>query len=475
MTRLPFCYGRTTLSRCPQAILEVLIEVNGRVHRGWSGDCLPPGWFDKTPGRSYREQIADLIGGIGLAQSAFAQASKVPITLFECWQEADSHCRSEAMGRGYPDLLVGFGVSLVERALMDALARVANLSFGEAVRNDLFAIEPGRVAPSLAGLRPADWLPATPRSEVFVRHTVGLADPLRVCELRPNEEIDDGLPQALETYVERSGIRYLKVKLSANPEADLERLRSIAEVLERHRGADYRLTLDGNELYEDVCVLRSFVVSLRADTRLRTLRENVLVIEQPLDRSVALRADQGADLRAVSKWRPVIIDESDATIDSARQAMELGYRGVTSKNCKGPTKAILNAGLIWWRNDRGRRSEFVMTGEDLCSVGVIPVQADLCLAATLGFSHVERNGHHYHPGLSYLPEVDRQAALHAHPDLYGRQGQLIGPIVQDGRFSIGSLQCVGFGFAITPDRSAFEPAASWQYDSLSLDKPEISE
>ena len=49
-----------------------------------------------------------------------------------------------------------------------------------------------------------------------------------------------------------------------------------------------------------------------------------------------------------------------------------------------------------------------MTGEDLTCLGVVPVQADLALVATLGLAHVERNAHHYYPGLSYLPECERR-------------------------------------------------------------------
>ncbi|MEW4567344.1 mandelate racemase [Tautonia sp. JC769] len=473
-TRLPFRYGKATLSRCPQAVLEVAIEVDGRLQRGYSGDCLPPGWFDKAPGRSYREQVADMIGVIGRARAAFARAASRPISLFESWREADAHCRADASGRALPALLVGFGVSLVERAIMDALARSAGLGFAEALRSDLFAIEPGAVHEGLTGLRPADWLPETPRREVFVRHTVGLGDPLTVRDIAPGERVGDGLPQAFESYVEHSGLRFAKVKLSADVDADLDRLRAIAAILERHRGADYRLTLDGNELFGDAGRLRAFVDALRSDARLGLLAENVLAIEQPLGRSFALDADQGEEIRIISAWRPVIIDESDATADAFPQALALGYRGVTSKNCKGPTKAILNAGLCWSRNDRGRTSEAVMTGEDLCSVGVVPVQADLCLAATLGLSHVERNGHHYHPGLSYLPESAREAALAAHPDLYARKGDIIGPAVRDGRFAIGSLRCVGFGFAVLPDRSHYEPVESWQFDSLGLADDRIS-
>ncbi len=109
-----------------------------------------------------------------------------------------------------------------------------------------------------------------------------------------------------------------------------------------------------------------------------------------------------------------------------------------------------------------------MTGEDLCTVGIVPVQSDLCLAATLGLHHVERNGHHYHPGLSYLPEPQRRAAVAAHPDFYVEEHAIIGPRIEDGRFRIASLHGPGFGFAVEPDMSAMEPADTWTFESLGL-------
>ena len=60
-TRLPFRYGKACLTRCPQMIFRAVIEVDGQVQAGYSGDCLPPGWFDKTPGRSFAEQIDDML------------------------------------------------------------------------------------------------------------------------------------------------------------------------------------------------------------------------------------------------------------------------------------------------------------------------------------------------------------------------------------------------------------------------------
>ena len=114
-----------------------------------------------------------------------------------------------------------------------------------------------------------------------------------------------------------------------------------------------------------------------------------------------------------------------------------------------------------------------MTGEDLCCVGVIPVQADLCLTATLGLEHVERNGHHFHPGLSYLTSSEQAGALKAHPDLYTTIQGVVSPHLQHGDFHIGSLHaCSGFGFAALPDWDHWESPETWQYESLGIDEAE---
>lgn len=466
--RIPFRYGSACLTRCPQAILAVTIESGGKLQRGYSGDCLPPSWFDKSPGKNYRQQIDDMLAVIKLAEKTFLEEFASPAELFDGWLIAYERIRSRAAEWQLTPLLASFGVSMLERAVMDAAARSAGMSFAKAAGSNLFSIKPGHVHSELTGLTPADWLPAKPETQVWVRHTVGLGDPLTTSEIPAGQRLDDGFPQALEQYVQQSGLKYFKIKVSNNVDRDLDRLITIAELVGRHRGDDYLVTLDGNEQYKTAGDFDALVNAIEADARLRTLWRNTLVVEQPLERSIALDPKHTAGIRELSKRKCVIIDESDGTLDCYRTAGQLGYRGVSSKNCKGPLKSLLNAGLTWLWNGKGERADFVMTGEDLCTVGIVPVQSDLCLTATLGMKHVERNGHHFHPGLCYLPESQQQAALVAHRDFYADQGGIIAPRLENGRFQIGSLQCVGYGFAVEPDLPAYEAADDWKYESLGL-------
>jgi len=467
-TRIPFRYGVAALTRCPQAILRVVIECGDQVCQGFSGDCLPPSWFDKSPDKGFARQVDDMLRVIGLAQKVFSDAFTTETAFFPAWLFCHEQLQQECALSGLPPLLTSFGSSLVERAIIDAACRRHDVSFARAIRGNLLNIDPGLVHRELHGMIPSDWLPAEPAQAIFVRHTVGLGDALMLEDIPRSEHVCDGWPQALEEYVTRRGVRYFKVKLANRLEEDLDRLGRIARLLQQYRGRDYRLTLDGNEQYKQAEEFEALLGMIRASTELETLWERVLAIEQPFDRTIALTRQCTNALHARSCSKPVIIDESDDTLDAYPRAIDAGYRGVSSKNCKGAIKSLLNAGLTWRANDRGQRHEFTMTGEDLCTVGIVPVQADLCLAATLGFAHVERNGHHYHPGLSYLPEAERRAALAAHRDFYTMEHGIIGPKITGGRFHIGSLQCTGFGFAVEPDISMMEPADTWTFESLGL-------
>ena len=117
----------------------------------------------------------------------------------------------------------------------------------------------------------------------------------------------------------------------------------ISSVIEAVRGTDYTVTLDGNEQYRDVAELESLIAAIEEDDALRSFWRNVLLIEQPLERSIAT----DTDISRLSQQKPVIIDESDDSLDAFARAIDNGYRGVSSKNCKGPIKSLLNAGLIW--------------------------------------------------------------------------------------------------------------------------------
>jgi hypothetical protein len=153
--------------------------------------------------------------------------------------------------------------------------------------------------------------------------------------------------------------------------------------------------------------------------------------------------------------RDFIIDEADDSYDAFPAAKALGYRGISSKSCKGIYKSILNAARAQrWSTDGGR---FFITGEDLTCQAGLAVQQDLALGALIGVTHAERNGHHYVDGFANTPAHEANAFLAAHPDLYLRDGNTIRLSIHDGDLLTGSLTQPGFAAGTHPDWAALTP------------------
>src|SRR5262249_21073392 len=238
---------------------------------------------------------------------------------------------------------------------------------------------------------PKIWPPA---DSIAARHTVGLVDAIA----GHPRDAGDGLPESLEEVVAAYGHTFFKLKVGGVADADLQRLTDIAAVLDRI-AEPYHVSLDGNEQYDDLDALLDLWRRMQASPRLQRLVASVLFIEQPINRKHAL----ATDVSALSRVKPVIIDESDAELGSFPAARALGYAGVSSKCCKGLYKSILNAArCMQWNAELGDERYF-MSGEDLTTQGGLAVQQDLALVNLLGLTHVERNGHHYVNGMARLP------------------------------------------------------------------------
>jgi hypothetical protein len=445
--RLPFRFGATTVTAAPQAFLRLTIETaDGRRVEGQAAELLVPKWFDKDPGLSEAQNFDQLRRSLAIAAGLYRDSGPAAAFALHTALEPRQHAACAAEGLG--GLLASFGLALFDRAILDALCRLEGTDAVTAVRTNRMGLD-AATAPDLAefdlglflaGLSPAETLHA--------RHTVGLADPITTAEIPPAERLEDGLPQSLEQAVAAYGHSHFKLKLSGRADADLDRLARIASVLDTL--PHYRATLDGNEQFAEAGPVVAFWDRFAADPRLARLRSAVLFLEQPIARARAL----AEPIHALAERVPVEIDESDAEIGAFPQARALGYRGVSSKSCKGVYRALLNrARIAKWSAESGTR--FFLSTEDLTTQGGVALQQDLVLAALVGAGHVERNGHHYVDGMAGAPAAEQQAFLAAHPDLYAASGGRTRLAIRDGRLAIGSvLAARGLGTAVTPDWSA---------------------
>ena len=99
--------------------------------------------------------------------------------------------------------------------------------------------------------------------------------------------MNDGLPETLQEVVARYGHRWFKLKVAGDANADIERLCSIASVLDRIP-EPYHASLDGNEQYDDIAGVAELWSKMKAEARLRRLVDSIIFIEQPVKRAQAL-------------------------------------------------------------------------------------------------------------------------------------------------------------------------------------------
>jgi hypothetical protein len=442
--RMPFRFGVITLRQAPQTFVRVrLRDGSGQEAWGAAAELLAPKWFDKNPQLTNEDNIEQLRAALRLARERYLAGGSN--TAFGHFRAHYTACIEAGARAQLNALVANFGPALIDRAILDALCRMHGTSVYAALRANLPGIAPGGWLPEFAGFDFAGFLAAVRAPAVIdARHTVGLVDPIGAGDIA--ERVDDGLPETLEEVVARYGHRYFKLKIGGDLGADLERLAAIAAVLDRMTPS-YHASLDGNEQYDDVGGVTELWRRMKADPRLRRLVASVMFIEQPIKRVNALARDVGT----LSEERPVIIDESDDSLDAFPRARELGYRGVSSKTCKGIYKSILNrARCELWNRGLGE-GRYFMSAEDLTIQAGLALQQDLALVAALGITHVERNGHHYVNGMAALPETEQAAFLAAHSDLYERSYGAVRVRIRKGALAIGSLECAGFASGAQPD------------------------
>ena len=150
--------------------------------------------------------------------------------------------------------------------------------------------------------------------------------------------------------------------------------------------------------------------------------------------------------------RDFIIDEADDSYDAFPAARALGYRGISSKSCKGIYKSIVNATrAAKWSADG---ADYFISGEDLTCQAGLAVQQDLALGALIGVTHAERNGHHYVDGFAETPAPEaRGVSRRPSRSLRPRRRQPSASPIHDGDLLTGSLTAPGFASAVHPDWS----------------------
>lgn len=434
----PFRFGAVTVNAAPQAFVRVVIDVEGKgSFTGASAELMVPKWFDKRPHLDIADTVDELRQSLSIAQDLYLAQSGFH-TAFDFHAACVKDQLKACAAADIPPLAAAFGPAEIDKAICDALLRGLKLNFFDGMAANVAGLDL-RLAPDIASADVTAFLAGRTRLErVALRHTVGLDD------------VIDGQGGVADAR-ENSGARYFKLKMNGDPDADADRLTRIGNALAT-LPYDYQVTLDANEQYADLDALRTLVDRLDNDAALKPIASKLLYIEQPMPRDITRQSPLGA-----LSSRNFIIDEADDSWDAFPAAKALGYRGISSKSCKGFYKSIVNATRAAKWSAAGER--YFITGEDLTCQAGLGVQQDLALGALIGVTHAERNGHHYVDGFGEAPAVEAEAFLKAHPDLYRRDGEIIRLDIHDGDLLTGSLTSAGFASGAHPDWAALSPLA----------------
>ena len=428
--RLPLKFGHqvSTSVTCARAAL-VVRDGRGRSALGWGETPLSVQWVwpSELDYETRHAALKDFCRRLAEAWAGFA-AEGHPMeighdfqqeVLPQLWKEANAGRAGEPM----PWLAALVCCSAFDLALHDACGQllqrpVYTLYSPELMNRDLAAfLEPAagsRV--SFGGKFPADFLLASPPRCLRAWHLVGGLDRLESHELTGSEP-HDGYPVLLADWIQRDGLRCLKVKLRGNDTAwDYDRLVQVGNIAVAH-GVEW-LSADFNCTVTDPAYVNELLDRLR-DEQAR-LYGMVLYVEQPFPYEL----DQHRlDVHSVSARKPLFLDESAHDWRLVRLGRELGWTGVALKTCKTQTGALLSA---CWAKAHGMS----LMVQDLTNpmLAMIP---HVLLAANVGtIMGIETNA------MQFYPEASRPEAA-VHPGLYQRRGGLV---------DFSTLSGPGFGY-----------------------------
>ncbi|MFG0260527.1 MAG: hypothetical protein ACF8LK_09275, partial [Phycisphaerales bacterium JB041] len=323
-TRLPFRFGMHTMTAAPLVTCRVGVELrDGSRSVGYSSDLLVPKWFAKDPDSGVADDWRDLLGAQRAAIDVLLDGGSAHAdSVFGHWRRVYAE-RVEAVPRSASDRLVrGEGVSLVERALIDAVCRRLGVGLRGALAGGALGFDAGGLDGAVAG-----WIATRlpdPGRGIALRHTVGLLDAIEPDDIAEAERVGDGLPECLVEDIREYGLTHFKIKITSRSDEQVDRLARVWGAVRREAGAGARVTLDGNEQFESIEQFVGVLERVEREPRFAGFLDALLLIEQPLARTRTFDREANKGMARLAAFAPCIIDEADAGLWALPEARALG-------------------------------------------------------------------------------------------------------------------------------------------------------
>jgi L-alanine-DL-glutamate epimerase-like enolase superfamily enzyme len=432
-TRVPLKFGPETLTAvtCARARVEVESR-DGRRAEGWGETPLSVQWV--WPGDlSYQERHEELVT---LSKDLTREWPRFetyghPMEVGHAFQQQVLPTALERINRrrpaaaAMPWLAALVCCSPFDMALHDAYGKLVGRpvydTYGPEFMNaDLSAyLEPAEgTQVSFAGRYPQDYLVRPRPDRLRAWHLVGGLDALEPSDLTGNEP-DDGYPVLLPDWIERDGLKCLKVKLRGNDAAwDYDRLVRVGTIGDA-RGVEW-LSPDFNCTVMDPAYVNDILDRLR-DEHPR-IYGMILYVEQPFPYELEKHA---IDVHSVSARKPLFMDESAHDWHLVKLGRQLGWTGVALKTCKTQTGALLS---LCWAKAHG----MTLMVQDLTNPMLAQIPHVLLAAYAGTIMGVETNSMQFYPEAS-------NAEAKVHPGLYQRR---------NGEVDLSSIRGAGFGYRV---------------------------
>lgn len=430
--RIPLKFGPETVTSAE--CLRVRVEVedrNGRRDVGWGETPLSVSWvWPSTLSVAARlQRMRDFSVDLA-ARLPRHPAQGHPMEIGWDFVEGPlalmtQMANAAAGGPEMPYLASLVAFSAFDIAIHDAFANLHGVdvyeTYGpEFMNRDLagFLVPEKGSGVDFRGRYPRDFFVAEAPKQLPVWHLVGGVDALEACDLT-GQEPDDGYPVLLADWINRDGLKCLKVKLRGTDGAwDYDRMRRVARI--GFAGGVRWLSADFNCTVKEPAYVNEIMDRLLVDEP--EIYARTLYVEQPFPYD--LEAGR-IDVRSVSARKPLFLDESAHDWHFVRLGRILGWSGVALKTCKTQTGALLS---LCWAKAHG----MPLMVQDLTNpmLAMIP---HVRLAAQAGtIQGVECNAMQFYPAAS-------EAEERVHPGLFRRR---------DGGVDLSSITGTGFGYRV---------------------------
>ena len=422
----PLSFGKQKVESLNRLRVSLLLTDTYSVNNetGWGEVPLNYPWFwPNCPHADPEIVLNDIISELNGLWSSVDAVNHPMVTSYDIQQHSLVQLYIKLSRRWYslPFLALQVINSAYDMALYDGFAKLKSMTVYELFSSDMLPVpldyffrEDREIASLMRGITLESLLKQPPR-QLAVWHMVGILDPIY------SEESTD-----LKDWITQGGISMLKIKLTANIQYDLKRLKEI--FTQSHPLGVQKYSIDYNGPDKELSWLSEFLEQL--ETEMPELYQRLSYIEQPLSAGFTGKKE---DIASITCRKDLLVDEGAGNWKELYEYYRAGWSGVALKICKSQTSSLLMFAL-------SRVLEKKVTVMDLTNPALAQI-AHVQLAAYLSDDgELESNG------IQYCPEASLIEAS-VHPGLFTRK---------DGVLDLSSINGTGYGFRINEMQQQYE-------------------